>query len=85
MNASSDNIDPQRSRLNSSSNPADGKKQGDASEMEDDLREANPLLQVVNDIVGQRVQALQHNGQSKPSLNQFIVRFEEQMAATEFC
>ena len=72
-----------RSRLGSSTTQVDAKRPGDASEVEEE-RLTHPLLQVVSDLVGQRVLALQKHGPPKPSLGDLIASFEQQMMATEF-
>lgn len=51
---------------------------------EEEQRPLHPLLQVIDDVVGQRIQALHTADHSKkPSIKHFIQRFEEQMIATE--
>jgi hypothetical protein len=51
---------------------------------EEEQRPIHPLLQVIDDVVGQRIQALHSAEQHrKPTIKHFIQRFEEQMIATE--
>lgn len=75
-----------RSRLNS--NAADPRKESNTfqsnSVAEEEQRPIHPLLQVIDDVVGQRIQALHTAEQHrKPTIKHFIQRFEEQMIATE--
>lgn len=77
----------QRSRVNSIA--ADPRKESNTFQSnsmvgEEEQRPLHPLLQVIDDVVGQRIQALHTAERSKkPSIKHFIQRFEEQMIATE--